>query len=240
MSKLDILAFAAHPDDTELSCSGTLASHVAMGYKAGVIDLTEGEMGTRGSVEDRREEAASAASILGLSVRENLRLPDARFRIDEKNLKAVVQTIRRYKPGIVLANAVHDRHPDHPRASQLLTEACFLAGLRKYESHDENGNLQDAWRPNAVYHYVQSMYIKPDIVVDVSDVWERKIEAIRAFKSQFFNPDSDEPETFVSTEGFFKLLESRAREYGYLIGVEYAEGFTVERFAGVKNLFDLI
>jgi bacillithiol biosynthesis deacetylase BshB1 len=237
--KLDILAFAAHPDDTELSCSGTLASHIARGLKAGVIDLTQGEMGTRGTVEDRTLEAANSSNLLGLSVRENLSFEDALFQKDKQHLTEVVKMIRRYQPELVLANAIRDRHPDHGKAADLVREACFLSGLRKFVTVDE-GQPQEAWRPKNVYHYVQSIYVKPDVVVDITDYWEIKQQAIRCFKSQFFNPESDEPETFISSEGFQKFLEGRAREFGYVIGAEYAEGFTVDRYVGVKNLFDLM
>ncbi|MCA6073228.1 bacillithiol biosynthesis deacetylase BshB1 [Fulvivirga sedimenti] len=237
--KLDILAFAAHPDDTELSCSGTLAAHIAKGYKVGVVDFTRGEMGTRGSAELRDHEALDAARTLGLSVRDNLGFEDVFFAVDKHHLHEVVCKIRQYQPGIVIANAVHDRHPDHGKAAKLVTEAIFLAGLRKYETHDEDGNKQEPWRPDAVYHYIQSLYIKPDIVVDISDYWDRKVEAIQCFKSQFYDPESDEPETFISKPGFMKFLESRAREFGYVIGAEYGEGFTVERYPGVQDLFNL-
>ena len=237
--KLDILAFAAHPDDTELSCSGTLAAHLAKGKTAGVIDLTEGEMGTRGTIEDRRKEAADSAKLLGLSARENLGFRDALFQKDPEHLEAVVRMIRKYRPSIVLANAISDRHPDHGKAADLVREACFLSGLRKFETSD-NGQNQEEWRPEAVYHYIQSIYVKPDIVVDISDHWETKMQAIKCFKTQFFDPSSDEPSTFISSDGFLKFLEGRAREFGYVIGAEYAEGFTVDRCIGVKNLFDLM
>ena len=238
--KLDILAFAAHPDDTELSCSGTIASHISRGYKAGVVDFTRGEMGTRGTAELRDHEAHEAARLLGLSVRENLGFEDGFFKKDKTHLREVVRKIRQYQPKIVLANAVHDRHPDHARASDIITEAIFLAGLRKYETEDEKGEQQQAWRPSAVYHYIQSLYIKPDIVVDISAHWETKVDAIKCFKSQFYDPDSDEPETFISKPGFLKFLEGRAREFGYVVGAEYAEGFTCDRYIATKNLFDLL
>ncbi len=237
--KLDILAFAAHPDDTELSCSGTLAAHIAQGKSAGVVDLTEGEMGTRGTISDRRREAADSARLLGLAVRENLKFKDALFRNDTEHLTEVVRMIRRYRPEIVLANAIRDRHPDHGKAADLIREACFLSGLRKFETTD-NGEAQEAWRPRNVYHYIQSIYVKPDIVVDITDHWETKMNAIKCFKTQFYDPDSDEPTTFISSEGFLKFLEGRAREFGYVTGVEYAEGFTVDRYIGVSNLFDLL
>ncbi len=237
--KLDILAFAAHPDDTELSCSGTLAAHMAQGRTAGVVDLTEGEMGTRGTIEDRRKEAADSARLLGLSVRENLRFRDGLFRKDPDHLEEVVRMIRRYRPSIVLANAIRDRHPDHGRAADLVREACFLSGLRKYETTD-NGESQEAWRPDNVYHYIQSLYVKPDLVVDISEHWETKMKAIKCFRTQFFDPDSEEPSTFISSEGFLKFLEGRAREFGYIVGAEFAEGFTADRYIGTKDLFNLM
>lgn len=238
--KLDILAFAAHPDDTELSCSGTLASHIAKGYKVGVVDLTQGEMGTRGTVELRKKEAAASAQILGLSVRENLEMPDALFEINNENKLKVIRSIRKYQPRIVLANAITDRHPDHGKAAQLVKEAQFMAGLRKIETKDETGNSQDPWRPEVVYHYIQSLFIEPDFMVDVSDHWETKMEAIRAFKSQFYDPNSDEPDTYISSPDFLKMIESRAREFGHSIGVKYAEGFLRTRHTGVADLFDLL
>lgn len=237
--QLDILAFAAHPDDTELSCSGTLASHVAKGRAVGVVDLTRGEMGTRGTIETRAEEAAASSALLGLAVRENLGFEDALFQKDKEHLTEVVKKIRKYRPKIILANAIRDRHPDHGRAADLIREACFLSGLRKFIT-EESGVGQEAWRPMAVYHYVQSIYVKPDIVVDISDFWEIKQQAIRCFKTQFFNPESDEPDTFISSEGFLKFLEGRAREFGFVIGAEFAEGFTTDRYIGVKSLFDLM
>ncbi len=237
--KLDILAFAAHPDDTELSCSGTLAAHIGKGYKVGVVDFTRGEMGTRGTPDLRDHEASEAARTLGLSVRDNLGFEDVFFKADKEHLRQVVCKIRQYQPEIVIGNAVHDRHPDHSKAADLISEAIFLSGLRKYVTEDEDGKEQQAWRPKAVYHYIQSLYIKPDIVVDISDYWDKKVEAIRCFKSQFYDPDSDEPETFISRPGFMKFIESRAREFGYVIGTEFGEGFTVERYPGVDDLFHL-
>lgn len=237
--KLDILAFAAHPDDTELSCSGTIASHIAKGYKVGVIDFTRGEMGTRGTVEIRNQEAAESAKILGLSVRENLNFKDAFFENDVPHRLEVVKAIRKYQPKIVLANAINDRHPDHSRASNMVEEAVFLAGLRKVETEDE-GKLQEAWRPSVVYHYIQSLFIQPDFLIDVSDYWDVKMKAIRAFKSQFFDPKSTEPDTYISSPEFMEMLEARGKELGHSIGVKYAEGFTRDRNMGAKDLFDLL
>ncbi len=237
--KLDILAFGAHPDDTELSCSGTLASHVAMGYQVGVVDLTRGELGTRGTPELRELEARSSAEYLGLAIRENLELQDGFFQDDVDSQLKVVQSIRKYRPDIVIGNAVDDRHPDHARASRLIKNAWFLSGLSKVKTSFD-GIDQEPWRPPVVYHYIQSWYIQPDFVVDVSDFWDKKIEAIKKFKSQFFDPASSEPETYISSKGFLQLTEARGVEFGQSIGVSYGEGFTVARNIGVKNLKDLL
>jgi len=241
--KLDILVLAAHPDDAEISCGGTIAKHIALGKKVGVVDLTRGELGTRGTAEIRDEEAAASSKILGLSVRENLRLRDGFFTNSEEEKLKIVAAIRKYQPEIILANAVSDRHPDHGRAAQLISDATFLSGLAKVETtlegNPDSYREQNAWRPKAVYHYIQSLYIKPDFVVDVSDFWEKKIEALRAFKSQFYDPNSNEPETFISNPGFLKLIEARGHELGYIIGAKYGEGFTVQRHIGVDNLFQL-
>lgn len=238
--KLDILAFAAHPDDTELSCAGTLAMHVSKGDKVGVVDFTRGEMGTRGTPQIRDKEAAASAKLLGLSVRDNLGFEDAFFVNDKAHQIEVVRAIRKYRPTIILANAIRDRHPDHGKASQLVVEACFLSGLAKLETKGSDGNMQEPWRPKAVYHYIQSVFIQPDFVVDVSEHWEKKMEAIRAFKSQFFDPNSKEPETYISSPQFMEMLESRGKELGHSIGVKYGEGFTIDRNMGVKNLKDLL
>ncbi len=237
--KLDILVFAAHPDDAELGCGGTIISHINKGKKVGIIDLTRGEMGTRGTPEIRAKEAKDAGEIMGLSSRENLGLPDAFFANNKANQLALVQKIRQYRPDVVLANAVTDRHPDHGKGADLASQACFLAGLKMLETQFEGQN-QIAWRPSAVYHYIQSNYIAPDFIVDVSEAWEQKMEAIKAFKSQFYDPNSNEPETFISSKQFLQLIESRAIEYGKSINVKYGEGFTVERNVGVSNVFDLI
>ena len=237
--KLDILVFAAHPDDAELSCSGTIISHVNQGKKVGMVDFTKGELGTRGTVEIRMNEAKQAADILGLAVRENLGFEDIYFENDKAHQLEVIKMIRKFQPEIVLANAVEDRHPDHPKASQLALQACFMAGLKKIETKLD-GIDQPAWRPRGVYHYIQSNFIKPDIIVDVSDYWDQRMASVKAFKSQFFNPDSREPETFISSPQFMQLLEARATEFGKSIGVKYGEGFTVDKNMGVKSLFDLI
>lgn len=236
--KLDILVLAAHPDDAELGCGGTLAKHVNAGKKVGIVDFTRGELGTRGTPETRSLEAASASEILGVSVRENLELPDGFFRNEREHQLKVVQAIRKYRPEIVLANAIYDRHPDHGRGAGLAFEACFLSGLPKVKT-EWQGVAQTAWRPRAVYHYIQSQHIIPDVVVDVSEYWDQKMKAVLAFKTQFYDPQSNEPETFISSPAFLKLLEARAIEYGQPIGVRYGEGFTVRRMVGVNSLFDI-
>jgi bacillithiol biosynthesis deacetylase BshB1 len=232
--KLDILVIAAHPDDAELGCGGTILKHVAMGHKVGVVDLTRGELGTRGTPEIREKEAADSAKVLGLSVRENLGLPDGFFKNEKEHQLEVVKAIRKYQPDIVLANARYDRHPDHGRGSELAFEACFLSGLAKVSTG------QTPWRPHVMYHYIQSQFLTPDFVVDVSDFWDKKIEAIRSFRTQFYDPNSQEPDTFISSPAFMKLVESRGHEYGHGIGVKYGEGYTVRRFIGVKALTDMI
>lgn len=237
--KLDILVFASHPDDAELGCGGTIAKHTGLGDKVGIIDLTRGELGTRGTPETRREEAAQSANILGVSARENLKLRDGFFQNDTESQLVLIQAIRKYQPRIILANAVQDRHIDHGKGASLVYDASFLSGLVKIETFDDEGNNQKPWRPDAVYHYVQSQFIKPDFVVDISAQWEMKMKAVRAFGSQFFNPDSKEPETYISKPGFLKMLEARAIEYGHAIGADYGEGFTVRRLIGVENLFKL-
>jgi N-acetylglucosamine malate deacetylase 1 len=238
--KLDILVLAAHPDDAELGCGGTILHHVSLGHKVGVVDFTQGELGTRGTVQTRAQEAADSAKILGLSVRENLKLADGFFKNDEIHQRKVIQAIRKYQPEIVLANAVYDRHSDHGRAAELASDACFLSGLAKIETTDEQGNPQKAWRPKVVYHYIQSLFIEPDFVMDVSAHWPKKVEAIKAFKTQFYDPTSSEPETYISSPDFLRMIESRGVELGHAIGVKYAEGFTIKRYPGVKNLFDLL
>ncbi len=237
--KLDILVLAAHPDDAELGCGGTIVKHIALGHKVGVVDITRGELGTRGTIHTREQEAADSAKIMGLAVRENLGLKDGFFRHQPEEQMSVIRAIRKYQPDIVLANAVYDRHPDHGKASDLAFESCFLSGLVKVET-SLDGKLQQAWRPKVLYHYIQSQYIEPQLVVDVSDHWETKMNAIRAFKTQFYDPTSNEPSTYISNPGFLKMIESRGQEMGHAIGVKYGEGFTVRRFIGVDSLFNII
>jgi bacillithiol biosynthesis deacetylase BshB1 len=237
--KLDILAIAAHPDDIELCCAGTLLKHIDAGYKVGLIDLTQGELGTRGNATLRLQEAENAAQKMGALVRENLGMPDGFFDQSLHNKRKIVEVIRTYQPEIVLANAVEDRHPDHGRGSKLISDSCFLAGLSKFQTVKQ-GVVQERWRPKSVYHFIQDRYIKPDFVIDISGYMERKMELVMTFRSQFFDPDSPEPQSPISGKDFLDFLHARAREYGRALGVEYAEGFTVERTAGVDNLFDLV
>ncbi len=237
--KLDILAFAAHPDDVELSCSGTIIKHVKAGHKAGIIDLTRGELGTRGTPEIRAQEAAAASKILGISVRENLDMGDGFFDHSERNKLAIITVLRKYQPAVVLANAVRDRHPDHGRAAGLVAEACFLSGLKGIDTRFE-GKPQAAWRPRSVYHYIQDRQMVPDIIVDITDCMEERMKAILMFKSQFYDPGSTEPETAISSKQFLELLRSRSMEFGRLAGVEYGEGFTCERPPGVSDMMNLL
>jgi bacillithiol biosynthesis deacetylase BshB1 len=237
--KLDLLAFAAHPDDVELSCSGTLMVHIAAGQKVGIVDLTRGELGTRGSAALREKEAAAAADIMGIHYRHNLGLRDGFFEKNEDSLIAVIEQIRLCKPAIVLANAISDRHIDHGRAANLVAEACFLSGLTKISTHWQ-GKPQEAWRPKAVYHYIQDRHLKPDIVVDITPYFNQKMKAVMAFSSQFYVPGETGPVTPISTPDFVNFLEARAREMGRNIQVTYAEGFTVQRTPGVRNLMDLL
>lgn len=238
--KLDILALSAHPDDAELGCGGTLIRHVKAGLKVGVVDLTRGELGTRGTPEQREAEAALSAKILGLASRTNLGLPDGFFHNIEEHQRKVVAAIRTYRPEIVLANAVYDRHPDHGRGADIAYTSCFLSGLAKVKTSDGAGREQEPWRPRVLYHYIQSQFIEPDLVVDISDEWEQKMTAIRAYKSQFYDPSSKEPSTYISTPEFLRMLESRGIEMGHAIGVKYGEGFVGRRWIGVRSLADLI
>lgn len=237
--KLDILAFGSHPDDVELSCSGTIAKEVAAGRKAGLIDLTRGELGTRGTAETRDLEAAEAAKILGVSIRENLRFEDGFFENNMRNKMEIIKIIRKYRPEIVLSNAVEDRHIDHGRGATLVSEACFLSGLRKIET-ELNGVSQEAWRPKNVYHYIQWKNLEPDIVVDISGYIETKLASVKAYKTQFYDKNSNEPMTPISSDNFFDSITYRARDLGRLIGTDHAEGFTVERYPAVNSIFDLI
>lgn len=231
--KLDILAIAAHPDDVEISAGGTVARSIAQGKKVGIIDLTMGELGSRGSGELRLKEAAKASEILGISARENLGLADGFFTADQASMVKLIEKIRHYKPEIVLTNAPSDRHPDHGRASKFVRDACFYSGLRKIETGQEH------WRPKAVYMFNQDYYNKPDFVVNVTEYWDIKMMALKAYASQFFDPNSSEPKTPISGEEFFDFLKSRAMEFGRPSGYLLAEGFMVDRAPGVNDLFDL-
>lgn len=237
-NQLDILAFAAHPDDVELACSGTIMKHIAAGKRVGIVDLTQGELGSRGTIESRYAEAEKASNVLGIDVRVNLKMADGFFEINEKNKRLIIEQIRRFRPKIVLANAISDRHPDHGRASQLVSEACFLSGLRRVETKWKD-EVQEYFRPDAVYHYIQDYYHKPDFVVDITEFYDRKIEAIQCFQTQFYDPNSTEPQTPISGKDFFHFIEARMIEFGRPIGAKYGEGFTVERLIGVDDLFDL-
>jgi len=237
--KIDILVFAAHPDDAELACSGTIAKHVASGKKVGIIDLTEGELGTRGTIELRKKEAANSSEILGVSFRDNLCFADGFFRNDKEHQLAVIAKIRQYQPEIVLANSINDRHPDHGRAAKLVADACFYSGLLKVETK-VGGKQQQKWRPKAVYHYIQDYSLEPDFVVDISDFFETKKKAILAFSSQFYDPNNTEPGTPISSKEFLNFIKARDIHFGRPIGARYAEGFKVNRSIGVNDLFNLV
>jgi len=237
--KLDILAIGAHPDDVELSCAGTLLKHMALGKTAGILDLTAGELGSRGTPEIRKQEATAAAAILGVLVRDNLGQADGFFRNDQEHQLQLIQKIRLYRPEIILCNATSDRHPDHGRAAALVSESCFYSGLRKIETR-QDGQLQEVWRPKAVYHYLQDRYLKPDFLVDITPYLQKKLDAIRAFSSQFHDPASTEPQTPISSKQFLDFVISRSMHNGRDIQADHAEAFTVDRTPGVNNLFDLI
>lgn len=236
--KVDLLAFGAHPDDVELGAGGTISGEIASGRKVGIIDLTRGELGTRGTAEDREKEAAASAAILGVEFRTNLCFRDGFFQNDEPHQLALIAQLRYYRPTVVICNAVADRHTDHGKGAVLVSESCFLSGLRKIKTF-WNGIEQAAWRPSAVFHYIQDRYIKPDFVVDITGQMDKKMEAVKAFRTQFHDPDSKEPETPISSPDFLEFLYARATEFGRPAGFRYAEGFTVERTAGVSSLFDL-
>lgn len=237
--KLNLLAFGAHPDDVELGCGGTIAKEVSRGKTVGIVDLTRGELGTRGTAEQRDIEAAAAQKILGVTVRENLKFRDGFFNNDESHQLEIVKLIRKYRPDIVLCNATDDRHIDHGKGSKLVSDACFLSGLRRVETIYKD-TLQLPWRPKAVYHYIQWKPITPDLVVDISDFIQTKMDAINAYGSQFYNPDSTEPETPIATKNFLESIVYRAKDLGRITGVDFAEGYTVERYPLVDSLFDVL
>lgn len=238
-AKLDILAFGVHPDDVELGCSGTLLVSVSRGKKVGIVDLTQGELGTRGNAETRKEEAAAAAKVLKASARVNLQMADGFFQHDEVNIKKIISVIRRFRPEIVLCNAPEDRHPDHGRSAKLVEDAAFLSGLRKIETKDGDHN-QEAWRPSYVFHYIQDRFLQPDFVFDISHVIDRKLEAVKCYSTQFFNPDLKEPETYISSPEFFESVKARAMMLGKRIGVKYAEGYISKKMIGISTFDSLI
>lgn len=240
--KLDILAIAVHPDDAELCCSGTLMMEKLHGKKTGIIDLTRGELGTRGTPELRAEESARAAAIMQLDVRENLGMADGFFRNDEAHQRQLIKAIRKYRPEIVLADALADRHPDHGRAGHLISDACFLSGLRKIATVDDDGNPQEQWRPKYVLHYIQDRFYNPSFVYDISPVFERKLECVKAYSSQFYSASykKDEPQTYISTPGFLEAVTGRHQMFGKMIGVNYAEGFISEKMIGIRNFDALV
>ena len=235
--KLDVLAFGVHPDDVELGCAGTLLVEKSKGKKTGIIDLTQGELGTRGTAETRANEAARAAKILRVDVRENLKMADGFFKNDAAHQKAVIQIIRRYRPEIILCNAPQDRHPDHGRSARLVADAAFLSGLKKVETTDE-GEPQQAWRPKYILNYIQDHYLDPNFVIDVSDQFAQKMESVKAYNTQFYNEQKqdDEPETYISTPFFLEGIVNRAKMFGKMIGVTYAEGFISTKMVGLTGL----
>ncbi len=238
--KLDILAIGSHPDDVELSCSGTLISEIENGKKVGIVDLTQGELGTRGTVETRYQEAADAAKIMGVLVRENLKMRDGFFINDEAHQMQVIKMLRKYQPEIVIANVLEDRHPDHGKGGWLVYDACFLSGLRQVKTIGDDGNEQPKWRPKMLLHYLQDRFFEPDIIIDISHVWEKRVAAIKAYTTQFNNEGTSEPQTYISSPDFMDALTSRARLLGKRIGVKYGEGFTSKKDIGLKSLDALI
>jgi N-acetylglucosamine malate deacetylase 1 len=237
--KLDILAIGVHPDDVELCCAGTLMKQMEKGHKVGILDLTRGELGTRGNAAIRLQEAEAAAKILGVHARENAGFEDGFFQNDKKHQLELIKFIRKYQPTVVLSNAKYDRHPDHGRAAQLTYDACFLAGLPKIET-TLNGVKQEAFRPKALYHYIQALHAEPDFVVDITKYFERKLEAVLAYKSQFHNPESKEQGTFISSPEFLEFVKARATHFGMTINAKYAEAFTVNRIPGVEDIIALL
>lgn len=240
--KLDILAIGVHPDDVELGCSGTLINEIKLGKKVGIVDLTQGELGTRGTVETRYKEAANAAMLMGVHVRENLKMRDGFFKNDEEHQLKLIAAIRKYQPSIVIGNVLHDRHPDHGRAGHIIADCCFLAGLAKIETKDENGNAQQRWRPSYVLHYIQDWYHEPDLLIDISEAFDQRMKAIEAYTTQFHTAGGDKggAQTYISTPDFLESVIARARMFGKRIGVKYAEGFISEKKIGIHNLDALI
>ncbi len=237
--KLDILAIGVHPDDVELGCSGTLMKQIDKGYKVGILDLTRGELGTRGTTATRASEVEASTAILGVHMRENMGFADGFFLNDKQHQLELIKVLRKYQPEVVIGNAKYDRHPDHGRSAQLTYDACFLSGLAKIET-ELNGEKQAPFRPKALYHYIQAIHAEPHFVVDITAYYERKLEAIRAFKTQFHNPESTEPATFISSPEFLDFVKARAMHFGVPIGVKYAEAFTVNRIPGVEDIMSLV
>jgi N-acetylglucosamine malate deacetylase 1 len=240
--KLDLLAIGVHPDDVELGCSGTIINEIKLGKKVGIIDLTQGELGTRGTIENRYKEAANSAKILGVEIRENLKMRDGFFRNDEEHQMQLIRVIRKYKPEIIIGNILDDRHPDHGRAGKMIAIACFLSGLTKIETRDDEGRLQERWRPNYVFQYLQDRYQEPDIIIDITDVFEQRMKAITAYSSQFYDPNdkTEGMQTYISSPEFLESIVARARNLGKQIGVKYAEGFLSEKKIGIRNLDALL
>ena len=238
--KLDFLAFGAHPDDVELGCGATIAKLVSQGKKVGIVDLTRGELGTRGSAEIRTKETNEASKILGITIRENMDFKDGFFRNDEEHQLKIIQVIREYQPDFVFCNAPDDRHIDHPKGSQLIVEASFLSGLTKINTDDSSGNAQKQWRPKNIYHYIQWKNLDPDFIFDVSGFHNTKMDAVKCYSSQFYDPKSKEPETPISTKNFMDFVQSRANDFGRLIGVEHGEGFISNRKLGFSSFDELI
>lgn len=240
--KLDLLAFGVHPDDIELSCAGTILVEKNNGKNIGIVDLTRGELGTRGTAELRKEEAKNSAVVLGVDIRENLEMEDGFFKNDEANQRKIITVLRKYRSDIILCNAPDDRHPDHGRSAQLVNDAAFLSGLMKIETVDENNKKQEAWRPKYVFNYIQDLYFKPDFVIDISNVFDKKIESIEAFTTQFYNPNTNdkEPQTYISSPEFLESIINRAKMFGKMIGVKYAEGFLSKKMIGLKTFDALI
>jgi bacillithiol biosynthesis deacetylase BshB1 len=239
VEKLDVLAFGVHPDDVELGCSGTILACIAEGKKVGIVDLTHGELGTRGTAITRKMEAANAAKVLGVQIRENLAMADGFFQNDEINQRKTIQVIRKYQPEIILCNAPEDRHPDHGRSAKLVSDAAFLSGLRKIVTEEEEKN-QEAWRPKYVFHYLQDRFLQPDFVVDISAYMDKKIESVLAYTTQFFNPNLSEPQTYISSPEFLETVKARAMMLGKRIGVKFAEGYLTDKMIGIKSFNAII
>lgn len=238
--KLDVLAIGVHPDDVELGCSGTLIKEIKRGKKVGIVDLTQGELGTRGTVETRYQEADAAAKIIGASVRENLKMRDGFFINDEAHQLRLIQVLRKYQPEIVIGNILEDRHPDHGRAGQLIYDACFLSGLKQIKTTDNTGAEQEKWRPKYLLHYIQDRFYEPDIIVDITDEWDQRLHSIKAYTTQFYSAGSNEPQTYISSPEFLDAVTARARLLGKRIGVQFAEGFLSKKSIGITNLDALV